>query len=294
MLVLIDGNHMAHRAYHATAALTRSSDGFPVGAVLGFSSMLFALVNEPWFNEVTHGAVVFDAGGKTFRHDLFPAYKPSRSHPDDLGRQYDAIRDASRAFGFHVVEQSGTEADDIIATLIEQFAREVVIVSSDKDLCQLVGPTVSMYDTMKKNRDERWIGPNEVRKRWLVTPRQIPDLLALMGDSVDGVIGIEGIGPVKAATLISKYGAAERVVQAARLRPNDWPYKALLETVGEAADIVALSKKLVTLKRHVLLTVEPLDLQMNPIDVPTLLSFLRSMGFNYLPARVTEKWGIPA
>jgi len=211
-LFLVDGSGYIFRAYHALPPLTRKSDGLPVGAVHGFCNMLYKLIEDTKDEfEPTHLAVIFDASGKTFRNDIYGEYKAHRPPaPEDLVPQFGLIRDAVRAFAVPSIEMIGYEADDLIATYAHQ-AREagarVTIVSSDKDLMQMVGGTVDMLDTMKY----RTIGPAEVEEKFGVGPDRVVDVQALMGDSADNVPGVPGIGPKAAGVLISRLGSLDQV-----------------------------------------------------------------------------------
>src|SRR5437764_12480574 len=201
---LVDGSSYIFRAYHALPPLNRKSDGLQVNAVLGFCNMLWKLLRDmPPGDKPTHLAIVFDKSEVTFRNQLYPDYKAHRPPaPDDLIPQFALIREAVRAFDLPCLEQGGFEADDLIAT----YAREAceagattTIVSSDKDLMQLVGDTVVMYDTMKDRR----IGREEVIERFGVAPEKVIEVQALIGDSTDNVPGVPGIGGKTAAQLIS-------------------------------------------------------------------------------------------
>ena len=207
-LFLVDGSGYIFRAYHALPPLTRKSDGLPVGAVSGFCNMLWKLMVSSRDTSVgvtpTHFAVIFDYSSKTFRNELYPEYKANRSAPpEDLVPQFAVIREATRAFDLPCIEMEGFEADDLIATyarLAREAGADVTVISSDKDLMQLVGPQVSMYDSMK----DRQIGVPEVIEKWGVPPEKMIDLQALTGDSVDNVPGVPGIGEKAAAQLLSE------------------------------------------------------------------------------------------
>ncbi|HMQ57620.1 MAG TPA: 5'-3' exonuclease H3TH domain-containing protein, partial [Rhizobiaceae bacterium] len=209
-LFLIDGSGYIFRAFHALPPLTRKSDGVPVGAVSGFCNMLWKLLQEARDTEVgvtpTHFAVIFDYSSKTFRNQLYDDYKANRPPPpEDLVPQFGLIREATRAFNLPCIEKEGYEADDLIATyarLAEERGADVTIVSSDKDLMQLVTPAVAMYDTMKDKR----IAIPDVIEKWGVPPEKMIDLQALTGDSTDNVPGVPGIGPKTAAQLLEEYG----------------------------------------------------------------------------------------
>ncbi len=213
-LFLVDGSGYIFRAYHALPPLTRKSDGLPVGAVHGFCNMLYKLIEDTKAEfEVTHLAVIFDASGKTFRNEIYKEYKAHRPPaPEDLVPQFGLIRDAVRAFAVPSIEMLGYEADDLIATyarLARDAGARVTIVSSDKDLMQMVGDGVDMLDTMKN----RAIGPAEVEEKFGVGPDRVVDVQALMGDSADNVPGVPGIGPKAASVLISRLGSLEQTFE---------------------------------------------------------------------------------
>jgi DNA polymerase-1 len=216
VLYLIDGSGYIFRAYHALPPLTRKSDGLPVGAVQGFCNMLWKLLKETNAgHKPTHLAVIFDKSSKTFRNDIYPEYKAHRPEPPaDLRPQFSLIKQATRAFNVPAIEQDNYEADDLIAT----YARQAVeagatcrIVSSDKDLMQLVKPGVALYDTMK----DREIGEAEVLEKFGVTPDKVVDVQSLAGDSVDNVPGVPGIGLKTGAELINTYGSLEALLERA-------------------------------------------------------------------------------
>ena len=204
---LVDGSSYIFRAYHALPPLTRKSDGLQLNAVFGFCNMLWKLLRDMKPEErPTHLAVVFDRSEKTFRTDLYPDYKAHRPEaPDDLRPQFPFIRAAVRAFDIPCLEQQGYEADDLIATYVREAGEAgatATIVSSDKDLMQLVNDRVVMYDTMKDRR----IGVAEVIERFGVPPNKVIEVQALIGDSTDNVPGVPGIGVKTAAQLIGEYG----------------------------------------------------------------------------------------
>ena len=214
-LHLIDGSAFIFRAYHALPPLTRKSDGLPVGAVAGFCNMLYKMVEDAKGSDApTHVAVIFDYSGKSFRNEIFPEYKANRPPaPEDLVPQFPLTREATRAFNIPSIEVEGYEADDIIATYACQ-ARDaggrVTIISSDKDLMQLVGGGVEMFDAMKNKR----IGIEGVEEKFGVGPDRVVDVQALAGDSVDNVPGAPGIGIKTAALLINEFGDLDHVVGA--------------------------------------------------------------------------------
>ena len=213
---LVDGSGYIFRAYHALPPLNRKSDGLQVNAVLGFCNMLWKLLRDMKPEErPTHLAVVFDKSEKTFRTEMYPEYKANRdSPPDDLIPQFPLIRDAVHAFDIPCLEQAGYEADDLIATyarLACEAKATTTIVSSDKDLMQLVGPTVVMYDTMKDKR----IGRDEVIEKFGVPPEKVIEVQSLIGDTSDNVPGVPGIGVKTAAQLIGEYGDLETLLKRA-------------------------------------------------------------------------------
>jgi DNA polymerase-1 len=290
-LFLVDGSGYIFRAYHALPPLTRKSDGLPVGAVAGFCNMLWKLLREARNTDVgatpTHLAVVFDYSAKTFRNTIYPEYKAQRPPPpEDLVPQFALIRQATRAFDLPCIETDGFEADDIIATLARR-AREAgadtTIVSSDKDLMQLVGPAVSLYDPMRDRR----IGVAEVIEKWGVPPEKMVDLQALTGDSIDNVPGVPGIGPKTAAQLLEQFGDLDTLLaRATEIKQNK-----RREAIIENAEKARISRELVRLKDDVPLDFDLDSLVLNPPDGPKLIAFLKAMEFNTLTRRVAEATG---
>ncbi|MCB1421851.1 MAG: DNA polymerase I [Nitratireductor sp.] len=290
-LFLVDGSAYIFRAYHALPPLTRKSDGLPVGAVSGFCNMLWKLLQEARDTSVgvvpTHFAVIFDYSSKTFRNEIFPEYKANRSEPpEDLRPQFGLIREATRAFNLPCIEMEGYEADDLIATYAKEAASaggDVTIISSDKDLMQLIGPKVSMYDSMK----DRQMGVPEVIEKWGVPPEKMIDLQALSGDSTDNIPGVPGIGPKTAAQLLEEYGDLETLLaRAGEIKQNK-----RRENLIEYADLARISRKLVTLVDDVPLEV-PLDgLVLEATDGPKLVAFLKAMEFTTLTRKVGEITG---
>ncbi|WP_242138710.1 DNA polymerase I [Sphingomonas sp. TREG-RG-20F-R18-01] len=283
-LYLVDGSGYIFRAYHRLPPLT-NKHGEPVGAVYGYTTMLWKLADEVHAADgPTHMAVILDKSSKTFRNDLYDQYKAHRPPPpEDLVPQFPMIRDATRAFSLPCIETEGLEADDIIACYSRAALAqgwEVTIVSSDKDLMQLIEPGLDMYDTMNNRR----LGAEHVAEKFHgITPAQLGDVLALMGDSVDNVPGVPGVGPKTAAKLILEHGDLESVLAAAegmkkgKLRDN------LIEHAGMAR----LSKELVTLKCDVALP-EPLeDLELKGIPDAPLRVFLEHHGFRSLLAKLS-------
>ena len=290
-LHLIDGSGFIFRAYHALPPLTRKSDGLPVGAVSGFCNMLFKIIeDQKGSNAPTHLVVVFDAKGKTFRSDIYPEYKMNRPPaPEDLIPQFPLTRDATRAFGLACIEQEGFEADDIMATLAVQ-AREagghVTIVSSDKDLMQLVGNGVEMYDAMKNKR----IGPEQVEEKFGVSPNRVIDVQSLAGDSVDNVPGAPGIGVKTAALLINEYGDLDSLLE----RASEIKQPKRRETLIENADQIRTSRDLVTLKTDMEMDCDFDDFQVQAPDPKVVLKFLAEMEFRTMSARIANKLGVSA
>ncbi|MBB3997732.1 DNA polymerase I [Aureimonas pseudogalii] len=293
-LFLVDGSAYIFRAYHALPPLTRKSDGLPIGAVSGFCNMLWKLVEESRETSVgvapTHFAVIFDHSSTTFRNALYDQYKANRqAPPEDLVPQFAVIREAVRAFDLPCVEKQGFEADDLIATytrLAVEAGGDVTIVSSDKDLMQLVGPGVILYDQMKDKR----LGPQEVFEKFGVYPEKMIDLQALVGDSSDNVPGVPGIGPKTAADLLGAYGTLENLLENA----GEIKQAKRRESILAHAEQARLSKRLVTLDQHTPLEVGLDDLFIHEPDGEKLVAFLKAMEFTSLTRRVTAKLGTDA
>ncbi len=285
-LYLVDGSGYIFRAYHQLPPLT-NRHGQPVGAVYGYTTMLWKLAEELGKAEgPTHLAVILDKGSHTFRNDMYDQYKANRPPaPEDLVPQFPMIRDATRAFSLPCIEEEGFEADDIIASYTKAAVAagwHVTIVSSDKDLMQLIQPGVDMYDTMKNERR----GADYVMGKFGVQPEQLGDVLALMGDSVDNVPGIPGIGPKTAAKLITEYGGLEAALDAA---PSMKKSK-MQENLIAHADMARLSRRLVALHDAMDLP-EPLEeLTLKGIPPEPLQTFLEHHGFKTLLNRL----GAPA
>ena len=282
---LVDGSGYIFRAYHALPPLNRKSDGLQVNAVLGFCNMLWKLMREmPPDNRPTHLAIIFDKSEVTFRNELYPEYKAQRAPaPDDLIPQFALIREAVRAFDLPCLEQSGYEADDLIATYVREACERgatATIVSSDKDLMQLVTDCVSMYDTMKDRR----IGIPEVIEKFGVPPEKVVEVQALAGDSVDNVPGVPGIGIKTAAQLINEYGDLETLLKRAPEIKQPKRREALIEN----ADKARISKKLVQLDDRVKLDVPLDDLAVHEPDSRKLIAFLKAMEFSTMTRRVAE------
>src|SRR5882757_3651523 len=239
---LVDGSSYIFRAYHALPPLSRKSDGLQVNAVLGFCNMLWKLMRDMKpEDKPTHLAVVFDKSEKTFRNELYKDYKAHRPDaPSDLIPQFPLIRDAVRAFDIPCLEMIGFEADDLIATYARQACEvgaNVTIVSSDKDLMQLVNDCVVMYDTMKDKR----IGVAEVFEKFGVPPNKVIEVQSLIGDSTDNLPGVPGIGPKTAAQLLQEYGDLETLLRRAGEIKQDKRRQTLIDN----ADLARISKKLV-------------------------------------------------
>ncbi len=290
-LHLIDGSGYIFRAYHALPPLTRKSDGLPIGAVSGFCNMILKLIADGREADApTHLAVIFDHSAQTFRNEIYPEYKAHRPEvPEDLRPQFSLIRDATRAFNLPCIEKEGFEADDLIATYATQ-ARDaggrVTIISSDKDLMQLVGGGIEMFDTMKN----RHIGPEEVEEKFGVGPDRVIDIQALAGDSVDNVPGAPGIGVKTAALLINEYGDLDSLL--ARAEEIKQPKRR--QTLIDFADQIRISRDLVTLKTDTPLDVDLDGLEVTEPDPETLLAFLTEMEFRTLTARIAKKYHVEA
>jgi DNA polymerase-1 len=282
---LVDGSSYIFRAYHALPPLNRKSDGLQVNAVLGFCNMLWKLLRDmPEDNRPTHLAIIFDKSEVTFRNKLYPDYKAHRPPaPDDLIPQFALIRDAVRAFDLPCLEQIGFEADDLIATyarLATERGATTTIVSSDKDLMQLVTDKVVMYDTMKDRR----IGIPEVIEKFGVPPEKVVEVQALAGDSTDNVPGVPGIGVKTAAQLIVEYGDLEQLL----FRATEIKQPKRREALIENAEKARISRKLVLLDDKVELEVPLDELAVHEPDARKLIAFLKAMEFSTLTKRVAE------
>jgi DNA polymerase-1 len=282
---LVDGSSYIFRAYHALPPLTRKSDGLQVNAVLGFCNMLWKLLRDmPENDRPTHLAIIFDKSEVTFRNEIYPDYKAHRPPaPDDLIPQFALIRDAVRAFDLPCLEQGGFEADDLIATyarLATERGATTTIVSSDKDLMQLVTDKVTMFDTMKDRR----IGIPEVIEKFGVPPEKVVEVQALAGDSTDNVPGVPGIGVKTAAQLIVEYGDLDALLFRATEIKQPKRREALLENAEKAR----ISRKLVLLDDKVKLDVPLDELAVQEPDAKKLIAFLKAMEFSTLTRRVAE------
>jgi len=290
-LHLIDGSAFIFRAYHALPPLTRKSDGLPIGAVAGFCNMLHRYVEGNTGPDApTHVAVIFDKGSHTFRNDLYDLYKANRdAMPEDLRPQMPLTRRATEAFNIACHEMEGWEADDIIATLAVQ-AREAggrcTIISSDKDMMQLVGGGVEMLDAMKNRR----IDVDGVREKFGVGPERVVDVQALAGDSVDNVPGAPGIGIKTAALLINEYGDLDTLLE----RAGEIKQPKRRQTLIDHADQIRLSRQLVQLDESTPIEFTLEDLEVRDPDADVLLGFLAEMEFRTLSKRIAGQMGVDA
>jgi DNA polymerase-1 len=293
-LYLVDGSAYIFRAYHRLPPLT-DPEGTPVGAVFGYTTMLWKLAEDLHKADgPTHLAVILDASGRSFRNDMYPEYKANRPPPpEDLIPQFPLIRDATRAFSLPCIEEMGLEADDLIASYARAAAAQgwdVTIVSSDKDLMQLIGTapgggTTDMLDTMKNQR----IAIPEVVEKFGVGPELVGDVLALMGDSVDNVPGIRGIGPKTATKLIQEHGDLEGALASA---PTMKPGK-LRESLIEQAEMARLSRRLVALKEDCTLPLPLESFELTAVPPEPLAAFLGKHGFTSLLRRLDAGRGSP-
>ncbi len=281
---LVDGSAYIFRAFHALPPMTRP-DGTPVNAVYGFANMLTKLVED---SEADFLAVIFDTARKTFRNDIYKEYKAHRPPPpEELVPQFDLIREATRAYSLPCLEMEGYEADDLIATyarLANEQDFDVTIVSSDKDLMQLVGPRVRMLDPMKN----RIIGPDEVVERFGVGPDKVVDVQALAGDSTDNVPGVPGIGVKTAAQLIEEYGDLDNLL--AHAEEIKQPKRR--ENLIENADLARISRELVTLRPDVPVEEKIAEFIKKDPDPDVLIPFLEEQGFRSILAKVRAEFGI--
>src|ERR1700742_383942 len=277
-LVLIDGSGFIFRAFHALPPMTRP-DGTPVNAVFGFTNMLARLLKD---HTGTHIAVIFDAGRMTFRNRLYEAYKAHRPPaPEELIPQFILTREATEAFGVPAIELTDWEADDLIAAYAQSavaIGGQVTIVSSDKDLMQLIRPGVDMLDPIK----QKPIGPAEVMEKFGVTPDKMVEVQALIGDSTDNVPGVPGIGPKGAAQLINEYGDVEAVLAAA---PSMKPSKRR-DMLIEHAEKARISRQLVLLREDTPLPVAVDTLGLREPDPVKLLAWLNFQGFRSTVTRL--------
>ena len=290
-IYLIDGSGYIFRAYYALPPLTRKSDGLPVGAVSGFCNMLYKFLEEARSldkeDRPTHLAVIFDSARKNFRNDIYKDYKANRHDtPEDLIPQFEYIRKAVTAFNIPSIELLNYEADDLIATYKEQASKKnikVTIISSDKDLMQLVDDNTFMFDAMK----EHYIGKEEVKEKFGVYPEKVIDVQSLAGDSSDNIPGVPGIGIKTAAELINQFGSLENLLENASTIKQPKRRQALIDNREKAF----ISKQLVTLKRDVPVTNELDEFILKPLNLDKILTFLKEMEFTRLFSRLEENHG---
>ena len=291
-IYLIDGSGFIFRAYYALPPLTRKSDGLPVGAVSGFCNMLYKFVEEARnlekVDRPTHLVVVFDSARKNFRNDIYKDYKANRENtPEDLIPQFDLIRKAVEAFNIPSIEMLNYEADDLIATFKEQASKKkikVTIVSSDKDLMQLVDENTFMFDSMK----DKFIDKEQVKEKFGVYPDKVIDIQSLAGDSSDNVPGVPGIGIKTAAELINEYGSLDNLLKNATKIKQPKRRQTLLDNKENAL----ISKKLVTLKKDVPIEYSIDDFLLKPIDSKKILTFLKDMEFSRLYKKLENDYGL--
>lgn len=283
-LILVDGYGFVFRAYHSLPPLTRP-DGVPVGAVYGFTNMLLKFLDSA---DSDYIAVVFDSGQKSFRNDIYSAYKANRPPaPEDLIPQFPLVREAAEALNIATVELQGFEADDLIATytkLAHRQGMEVIIVSSDKDLMQLVGDGVTMLDPMKS----KTIGVAEVKEKFGVAPDKVLDALSLIGDSSDNVPGVPSIGPKTAAELIVQFGSLDNILA----HVDEIPQKKRKEVLKENAEQARLSRELIRLCDEVPPPIAVDAMAKQAINQEKLLAFLNYQGFKSLVTRIEKKFGV--
>ena len=290
---LVDGSGYIFRAYYALPPLSRKSDGLPTGAVSGFCSMLFKLLEDARSddsrNKPTHFAVIFDSARKNFRNEIYSDYKANRAEaPEDLAPQFEYIRKSVEAFNLPSVELLNYEADDLIATYskkITDAGGKVTVISSDKDLMQLVSSKIRLFDPMKS----KVIGEREVLEKFGVKPKQVIDVQSLAGDSSDNIPGVPGIGIKTASELINRYKNLENLLdKASEIKQNK-----RRETLISNKDKALLSKKLVTLKDDVPVKENPDEFFIKAIDKDKLYNFLREMEFNRLLSQAISFYGEP-
>lgn len=275
--LLIDASGYIHRSYHAHPPVIRS-DGTPIGCVYGFCNMLWALLKK--HHADSHVGVIFDHGRSAHRSALYPAYKAQRSPmPDDLRCQLPLVREAVEAFGFRVIDAPNVEADDLIASYARAFRdlqHDVLIVSVDKDLAQIVERGVSIFDPVKR----RTIGVPEVIEKFGVRPERVAEVQALIGDTADNIPGAPGIGPKKAAVLFAQFGSLDEILRRAR----EIPQPATRETLIVNRDQIILSKALATLLRDVPLPVPLSGLENRQVDGQGAFEYARRMEMTSLAA----------
>ena len=289
---LIDGSGYIFRAYYALPPLSRKSDGLPTGAVSGFCSMLFKLLEDARADDSnekpSHFAVIFDSARKNFRNEIYKDYKANRSEaPEDLAPQFEYIRKSVKAFNLPSIELLNYEADDLIATYVKKISKlgaKVTVISSDKDLMQLVSKDVRLYDPMKS----KVIGEKEVIDKFGVKPDQVIDVQSLAGDSSDNIPGVPGIGIKTASELINKYNDLDTLLaKASEIKQNK-----RRETLLENKDKALLSRKLVTLKADVPVKDDLESFILKDVNKENLFNFLREMEFNRLLSQAISFYGV--
>ena len=288
---LIDGSGYIFRAYYALPPLSRKSDGLPTGAVSGFCSMLFKLLedsrSDDSIHKPTHFAVIFDSARKNFRNDIYSEYKANRSEaPDDLAPQFEYIRKSVRAFNLPSIELINYQADDLIATYAKQITdagAKVTVISSDKDLMQLVSDKIRLYDPMKS----KVIGEKEDLEKFGVKPSQVIDVQSLAGDSSDNIPGVPGIGVKTAAELINKYKNLDSLLEKASEIPQNKRRESLLENKDKAL----MRRQLGTLKNDVPVKEDPVSFAFKDVNKQNLFNFLREMEFNRLLSQAISFYG---
>jgi DNA polymerase-1 len=292
LLYLIDGSGYIFRAFYALPPLTRKSDGMPVGAVSGFCNMLYKFLEDAKLKDghekPTHIAVIFDSARKNFRNNIYPEYKANRNEtPEDLIPQFSFIREAVKAFNLPSIEMENYEADDLIATYKKEALKKnirVKIISSDKDLMQLIDDQTTLFDSMK-NKD---IGIEEVKEKFGVTPDKVIEVQALAGDSSDNIPGVPSIGVKTAAELINEFGSVENLLK--NVDKIKQPKRR--QTISDNKENALISKKLVTLKDDVP-TVEKIeDFLVKDLDKEKIVSFLKKMEFTRLLERIEKTYGL--
>ena len=290
---LIDGSGYIFRAYYALPPLSRKSDGLPTGAVSGFCSMLFKLLEDARSDETkfkpTHFAVIFDSARKNFRNEIYKDYKANRTEaPEDLAPQFSYIRKSVEAFNLPSIELTNYEADDLIATYAKKIisvGATATIISSDKDLMQLVNDKIRIYDPMKS----KIIGTKEVKEKFGVRPDQVIDVQSLAGDSSDNIPGVPGIGIKTAAELINKYNSLDNLLK----NLEEIKQKKRKETLINNKDNAILSRKLVTLKNDVPVEKKIESFELKEINKERLYNFLKEMEFNRLLSQAISFYGEP-
>jgi DNA polymerase-1 len=288
LLFLVDGSSYVFRAFHALPPLT-APDGRPTNATYGFTGMLLKLLRE---QAPAYAGVVFDTEGPTERHLAFEAYKAQRpAMPEALAAQLADIREVVRGLRLPLVAEPGQEADDLLGSLAVQAERagfDVVLVTADKDMCQVVGPHIRLYDSMR----ERWTGEAEVRERFGVPPAAVPEVLGLMGDSADNIPGVPGVGGKTARQLVAEFGSIENLL--ARLREVTRPR--LREALAAHAEQARLSRTLATIRTDLPVAFEPETFRRLPPDLAALTALFRKLGFSRMLDAVAqgELPGLPA